>query len=61
MDDAWVTPDVANLLFEDKLSLRQTLAKRMINQVSLGGMSRAEICADGVTYMRARYALRWRN
>jgi hypothetical protein len=54
-------PEVANLLFEHELSLRHTLAKRMIEQVKLGRLSRAAICADGVTYMRARYALRWQN
>jgi hypothetical protein len=61
LDDAWRAPDVANFLFEDKLSLRHTLAKRMIEQAKLGTISRTAICADGIAYLTRNYASRWRN
>jgi hypothetical protein len=61
MEDAWGTSDVADVLFEDKISLRQILASRMIESAEVGNRDRGEICADAIAFLRANYARRWRN
>jgi hypothetical protein len=61
LDDAWQNPTVALILFDDKLSLRQTLAKWMIVQFKLGNADRAKLCQEGVAYLTSLYPARWRN
>ena len=61
MDEAWRSPGMAKLLFDDKLSLRHTVAKRMIGQAKLGNLDPQALSQDGVAYMCNNYAARWRN
>ena len=61
LEDAWRDQKVENLLFEDRLSLNQTLAKRMIGRAKLGHRDAAELCAEGVAFLSESYMCRWRN
>lgn len=61
IDDAWRDPKVENIRFEDRLSLKQTLCRRMIGRAKLGHSDAAELCADGVAFLQKTYMCRWRN
>jgi hypothetical protein len=59
MEEVLRTPAVANLLFEDRLSLRQTLARHLIKEAKLGSVQ--DLTKEGVAFMCRSYTARWRN